>query len=365
MATGAVPIDAPGEVFVPFFLATLGDPILRAAAPVARPVPAAPVGPLRVHPDAGRPAGDAGGLLARPGIEVQGHAQGAQRDERSARPGAPAAVRAGRRVLASGIVWFTATLLGLSPVTYGVPWAAIGAAFFMALNLALLLAAIQRIRSSTLRGNRRAGTRLPVHVPVRLAGLPGELVDLSVTGAGVRIEAPVDLRRRRAVADDGAAHRSARAAGRDPAQPDASDGPRCSGLSFTPGQEQAVGELAVAVFHADVATPRRARRRRTHGRVGGSRPGDSDLERARDGRLTAGQSSSQSGADLPQVGERRPEQRPAQVLDAARAAGPALRADRPFDHLHVAVAPLLDALVEVDQPLGDERGVRVARGRRR
>ena len=50
----------------------------------------------------------------------------------------------------------------------------------------------------------------------------------------------------------------------------------------------------------------------------------------------------------------------AQVLDAARAAGPALRADRPLDHLHVAVAPFLDALVEVDQPLRDERRVRVA-----
>jgi hypothetical protein len=126
----------------------------------------------------------------------------------------------------------------------------------------LLLAAIQRIRSSKFAGNRRAGTRLPVHVPVRLAGLPGELVDLSVTGAGVRIEAPVDLhvgelwltmelptgplelqveiRRNRMV-------------GRS----------EVLGLSFAPGQEKAVGELAVAVFHADVATPRRARRRRS------------------------------------------------------------------------------------------------------
>ena len=54
------------------------------------------------------------------------------------------------------------------------------------------------------------------------------------------------------------------------------------------------------------------------------------------------------------------EQGRAQVLHAARAAGPAFRADRPFDHLHVAVAPLLDALVEVDEPLGDQRRIGVA-----
>jgi len=35
------------------------------------------------------------------------------------------------------------------------------------------------------------------------------------------------------------------------------------GLSFAPGQEKAVAELAVAIFHADVASPRRSRRRRT------------------------------------------------------------------------------------------------------
>ena len=45
---------------------------------------------------------------------------------------------------------------------------------------------------------------------------------------------------------------------------------------------------------------------------------------------------------------------------AAPPARPALLgADRPLDHLDVAVAPLLDALVEVDQALGDERRIGV------
>ena len=71
-------------------------------------------------------------------------------------------------------------------------------------------------------------------------------------------------------------------------------------------------------------------------------------------------SEPQSGADLPEVGERRSEQRRSQVFDPARAAGPALRADRPLHHLHVSVPPLLHALVEVNEALGDERRIGVA-----
>jgi hypothetical protein len=125
----------------------------------------------------------------------------------------------------------------------------------------LLLAAIKRIRSSRFAGNRRAGTRLPVHVPVMLAGQRGELQDLSVSGASVRIPGPVDLdvgelwltlelptgslelqvevRRNRIVS-----------------------GSEVLGLAFAPGQEKAIGELAVAIFHADVATGKRSRRKK-------------------------------------------------------------------------------------------------------
>jgi cellulose synthase (UDP-forming) len=160
-----------------------------------------------------------------------------------------------------GLVWFTATLLGLSPIHYEVPWAAIGAAGFMALNLALLLAAIKRIRSSRFAGNRRAGTRLPVHIPVRIAGQRGELLDLSVTGAGIRVPTPVDL-------DIGELWltldlpsgplelevevRRNRKDGRS----------EILGLAFAPGQEKAIGKLAVAVFHADISTATSGRRRR-------------------------------------------------------------------------------------------------------
>ena len=73
---------------------------------------------------------------------------------------------------------------------------------------------------------------------------------------------------------------------------------------------------------------------------------------------------SQVAPDGPQVGERRVPQRGAQVGGARRSAGAGLVADRALDHLHVPVAPLLHALVDVDEALGDLRRARRRRGTR-
>src|SRR5262245_64025791 len=64
---------------------------------------------------------------------------------------------------------------------------------------------------------------------------------------------------------------------------------------------------------------------------------------------------SKLAADGPEVGEERLVQRRAQVVGAVAARSDP-RADRPLDHLHVVVAPLHEALVEVDEALGDLRG---------
>ena len=260
VGTGAVPIDAPGEIFGPFFLTTLGmqfvalrllarghyPPILSVLFEVLRMPAVLPATLALLWPD----------RAAAFKVTPKGRSEtGGQRVP------IPPLLSALAVASSVGLVWFTATLLGFSPIRYAVPWAAIGAAGFMAMNLALLLAAIKRIRSSRFAGNRRAGTRLPVHVPVRLAGQQGELLDLSVSGAGVRIPGPVDLdvgelwltmdlpsgplelrvevRRNRIVS-----------------------GSEVLGLAFAPGQEKAIGELAVAIFHADVATGKRSRRRK-------------------------------------------------------------------------------------------------------
>ena len=257
VATGAVPIDAAGAVFAPFFLTTLGlqfialrllarghyPPILSLLFEVLRMPAVLPATLALVR------LGRAGGFRVTPkGRTTNGRA----------RTPVPRLLSAMAAASSAGLVWFTATLFGLTFVDYGTPWAAIGAAGFMGVNLALLLAAIGRIRSSRFAGNRRAGTRLPVEVPIRLAGQAGELLDLSVTGARVRIPVPlwtsvgelwlelglpsgrtelrVDLRRTIVV-----------------------DGHAEVGLEFLGNQEPALAALVVGVFHAEVepATPDR------------------------------------------------------------------------------------------------------------
>jgi cellulose synthase (UDP-forming) len=253
VATGAVPIDAAGAVFAPFFLATLGlqfialrllarghyPPILSLLFEVLRMPAVLPATLALVRP------GRAGGFRVTPkGRTLNGRA----------RTPVPRLLTVMAAASSAGLVWFTATLFGLTFVDYGTPWAAIGAAGFMGVNLALLLAAIGRIRSSRFAGNRRAGTRLPVEVPIRLAGQAGELLDLSVTGARVRVPVPlwatvgelwlelglpsgrtelrVDLRRTIVV-----------------------DGHAEIGLEFLGNQEPALAALVVGVFHAEVELP--------------------------------------------------------------------------------------------------------------
>jgi cellulose synthase/poly-beta-1,6-N-acetylglucosamine synthase-like glycosyltransferase len=257
VATGAVPIVAPGFVFAPFFLLTLGlqfvalrllarghyPPLLSVLFEVLRmpavlPATLALFAPSRSLTFKVTPKG-------RSGTDRQ-------------RTPTPRLLSVLAVASAAGLVWFTASILGLSPLVYGTPWAAIGAAGFSAMNLGLLLAAIDRIRSTRFAGNRRAGTRLPVNVPVLLAGQLGELLDLSVTGARVRVPEPVDasvgelwlelqlpngsvemmVEVRRKYAGVGATE---------------------LGLSFTAGQERAVAAMAVAIFQADAENDPAAR----------------------------------------------------------------------------------------------------------
>lgn len=247
VATGAVPISAPGEVFGPFFLLTLGLQFV-ALRLLARghypPILSVLFETLRMP--AVLPATMA---LLFPGREIRFRVTPKGRTVRGKeRVEAPRLLTVLAAASSVGLAWFVATLFGLTPVQYGVPWAAIGAALFLSIDLALLLAAIGRIRSSRFAGNRRASTRLPLHGTARLDGQPARLMDLSITGArivvadddlltdsprftldvvGHRIELDALVRRR------GAAVR----------------GERELGLEFAPGQETEIARLAVAVFH--------------------------------------------------------------------------------------------------------------------
>jgi cellulose synthase/poly-beta-1,6-N-acetylglucosamine synthase-like glycosyltransferase len=259
VATGAVPIDAPGEIFGPFFLATLGiqfialrllarghyPPILSVLFEVLRMPAVLPATLALVWPS----------RAATFKVTPKGRSSSAGH-----RTPVPRLLTVLAATSSIGLVWFTATLFGLTPLRYEIPWAAIGAAGFMAVNLALLLAAIGRIRSSRFAGNRRAGTRLPVHVPARLAGLHGELLDLSISGARIRVPAPIDGSTGELwLTLDLPARRLELQV--EVRRTEIHDGQANIGLSFVAGQEKTIAAMAVAVFHADVSTGGDRRRR--------------------------------------------------------------------------------------------------------
>jgi cellulose synthase (UDP-forming) len=265
VATGAVPISAPGEVFGPFFLTTLGlqfvalrllarghyPPILSVLFEVLRmpavlPATLAVFSPRRNVPFRVTPKGRT--------------ARGKERVE------APGLLTGLAIASSAALAWFAATLFGLTPVRYDVPWSAIGAAFFLSLDLALLLAAIGRVRSSRFAGNRRSSTRLPLAGAVRLDGQAARLLDLSITGARVTLPGDTEFvtdEPRLALIVDGCAidlrthvRRRSRIAG-DRVE---------LGLEFAADQEAEIARLAVAVFHAAdpvpvAAAPRRQRAR--------------------------------------------------------------------------------------------------------
>ena len=261
VATGAVPILAPGAVFVPFFVATLAiqfvalrllarghyPPVLSVLFEVLR-MPAILPATLAI-------------LAPRRNLRFRVTPKGRQGDKRG-----PVTVPRLHSALAVasavGMAWFAASLAGLTPLRYEIPWAAIGAALFMAMNLGFLLAAIGRIRSSRFAGNRRASVRLPVNLAATFDGRPVELLDLSLTGARAVAASAAALPDQEAHATPAAQVSNLdfdlhggrfrlRVAARREIKRD--DGQAELGLEFVPGQDAEIARLAVAVFQGPVA----------------------------------------------------------------------------------------------------------------
>ncbi len=283
VATGAVPILAPGEVFAPFFVATLAiqfvglrllarghyPPVLSVLFEVLRMPAILPATLAIVAPGRNRP------FRVTP--------KGRQADGRTRVP-VPRLHSILAAASAIGMVWFTATLAGLTPVRYEIPWAAVGAACFMAINLGFLLAAIGRIQAARFAGNRRASVRLPVRLPASLGGHPVELRDLSLTGARVVLD-PDSLPLATPAEEPAGGPAAERPAApplyllfdlygdrfRLPAQPRrrlaGENGTVELGLEFAPGQDAELSRLAVAIFQGsaalDVVDAAQVRRRRS------------------------------------------------------------------------------------------------------
>ena len=158
---------------------------------------------------------------------------------------------------ALAVTWLALSALGLTPMHYREPGAAIGAGFFAAMNLGLLLAAISRIRASRFAGERRASVRFDTRLPATLSGRRAIALDLSLTGMQVvlprepkRIAARPTLR-----LDVEGEMITLRCISRR-IRPQA-DGSVMVGLEFAPGQRHAIRQLALAMFGAEEATWRR------------------------------------------------------------------------------------------------------------
>jgi cellulose synthase (UDP-forming) len=153
------------------------------------------------------------------------------------------------------VVWYVATLLGFTPVTYAIPWAVHAAFAWMAVNVGLVWLAIHRIRSSRFAAERRSSVRFATDFPGRLDGVEARVRDLSLTGA--RLEVPdasaiapsarliVETGLRGPIRLDGVA-RSTWTAG----------GAEMVGFEFLEGQYPARARLALALFGARAARSR-------------------------------------------------------------------------------------------------------------
>jgi cellulose synthase (UDP-forming) len=87
----------------------------------------------------------------------------------------------------AAMAWFGLTLAGLTPLHYGEPPAMYGSAGFLAMNLALLGAALSRASAARFAGERRASVRFAAALPARLNGVPVVVEDVSLGGARLRV----------------------------------------------------------------------------------------------------------------------------------------------------------------------------------
>ncbi len=250
--TGASPIAAPGNIFVPLFLGTFiaqfvalrllargyYPPVLSLVFEVLRmpavlPATLAVFNPHRPRRFRVTPKGAS---TARAQMPVPRLLSGL----------------AAASVLALG--FFAATMAGLTPFHYHTPAASIGAALFMMGNLALLVIAIRRIRDERFSPDRRGSHRFDVQVLARMNGRPCQVTDLSMTGCQAIVTTPAPLPGARArlefslpdgpLSFDCAVRRVVGEHGNT----------MTIGLEFATGQRPALGHLAVQLFNSGATT---------------------------------------------------------------------------------------------------------------
>jgi cellulose synthase (UDP-forming) len=162
------------------------------------------------------------------------------------------------RVLAVSSVfaaaWFGLTLLGATSTRYAVPWAAYGAFGWLVLNVVLLVSAIGRVRDLRYAGERRASVRFETTFAGTFDGGPSQILDLSLTGARVAVDALSEMDDHHLVVGLDGREVAIEATVRSQ-RPDGA-GRTILGLEFLPDQNQARAALALALFQTTVLDAR-------------------------------------------------------------------------------------------------------------
>lgn len=250
--TGAIPIAAPPEVFLPAFAVTLlmqqialrvlSRGYHRLVLPIVFEL-------VRMAPNI-----MAALTLVWPGkLRFQVTPKGRMEDGERRRMKTPTLLTAVLLASAAAAVWFFLTLAGLTPTTYTAKWAAYGAAFWLVLNSYLVVLAIRRIRSTRFGAERRASVRFRTNLTGTLDAAPCTIEDISLTGARASLDAaafqsePPPSGKSTLTVDLGdttfhfQVFRRSAVAGKYRGQ---------VGLEFVEGQEQERARLALALFNA-------------------------------------------------------------------------------------------------------------------
>jgi cellulose synthase (UDP-forming) len=246
--TGASPINARGEIYGPAFLATF---VIQFAGlrMLARgyypPITSLLFEMLRLP--AVLPA-TLVLLTGGRGIRFVPTPKGASEDRR--RTPVPVMLQALLAGCALGLVWFPATLLGLTPTVYDELPATIGAMFFMLMNFALLVMAVRRVRNEKYAGNRRGSVRFPVRLIGAFESQSCEVEDLSTTGAQIllvdgKLEPIGETGSLDLVLPDGSVARVNCEVRRRAVRPDGVE----LGLEFDPADRRAAAAVALSLLH--------------------------------------------------------------------------------------------------------------------
>jgi cellulose synthase (UDP-forming) len=156
---------------------------------------------------------------------------------------------------AAALAFYVATLAGLTPLSYPVPWVAHGAVGWLVLNMVLLTLAIRRVRAERFSAERRASVRFDLDLEAALDDTRVQLLDASLTGAAVLLppgKSPDNKGSSRFFV-----HIGDRTLELEALVASARERPNGVqvGLEFLPGQVDQQSALALMLFHTGV-TPR-------------------------------------------------------------------------------------------------------------